>query len=107
MLLLHTVGRKSGKGHITPLAYYRDGDQYLVVACNREHAENPARYLNLLTTPQTAIEVRGKTIAFEAKGAVDDLFPRFLTLVTSHNDQHLKYQGGLARQIPVVILKPI
>jgi hypothetical protein len=34
VLLLHTVGRKSGKVHITPLAYYRDGDKYLVVVSN-------------------------------------------------------------------------
>jgi len=34
VLLLHTIGRKSGKAYTTPLSYYRDGNAYLVVASN-------------------------------------------------------------------------
>jgi len=42
ILLLHTVGRKSGKAYITPVTYFRDGDRYLVVASNWGKPEHPA-----------------------------------------------------------------
>jgi len=32
VLLLHTTGRKSGKSYVTPLNYFRDGKNFLVLA---------------------------------------------------------------------------
>jgi len=34
VLLLHTIGRKSGKSYITPTNYFRDGKNYVLVASN-------------------------------------------------------------------------
>ena len=31
VLLLHTVGRRTGKDHVTPLVYLPDGDRWAVV----------------------------------------------------------------------------
>lgn len=41
VLLLNTVGRKSGKSYTTPINYFRDGDNYLLVASNWGQGSSP------------------------------------------------------------------
>jgi deazaflavin-dependent oxidoreductase (nitroreductase family) len=106
VLLLDTVGRKSGKVHTTPLSYYRDGHAYLVVASNWGKESHSAWFYNLLQNPRTTIQVGAAVIPVVARPAEGDEYDRVWTLVTSQNDQYLKYQKGLARKIPIVILRP-
>ncbi len=57
LVLLTTVGRRSGRQHIVPLAYLTDGDDRIVLwASNMAAAEHPAWYRNLATNPQVIIE---------------------------------------------------
>jgi deazaflavin-dependent oxidoreductase (nitroreductase family) len=106
VLLLHTVGRKSGKAFVTPLSYYRDGNDYLVVASNWGKEVHSDWYYNLLQNPRTTIQVGAAVIPVEARPAEGKEYDRLWTLVTGRNDQYLKYQKGLARRIPIVILAP-
>ncbi len=106
VLLLHTVGRKSGKPYTTPLSYYRDGDSYLVVASNWGKEVHSAWFFNLLDHPRTTIQVGGAVIPVEARPAEGKEYERLWAQVTLLNDQYIKYQKGLARRIPIVILKP-
>jgi deazaflavin-dependent oxidoreductase (nitroreductase family) len=106
VLLLHTVGRKSGKPHTTPLSYYREGDTYLVVASNWGKESHSAWFYNLLQNPRTTIQVGAAVIPVVARPAEGEEYDRLWVLVTSQNDQYLKYQKGLARKIPIVILTP-
>ena len=48
VLLLHTMGRKSGKTYTTSLSYYRDGNSYLLVASNWGRENHPNWFHNLL-----------------------------------------------------------
>ena len=41
ILLLGSVGRKTGKRRTTPLAYIRDGDNYVVTASNGGEPHHP------------------------------------------------------------------
>jgi deazaflavin-dependent oxidoreductase (nitroreductase family) len=106
VLLLNTVGRKSGQPRTTPLSYYRDGGAYLVVASNWGKEAHSAWYYNLLDHPQTTIQVGAAVIPVEARPAEGKEYDRLWTLVTSKNDQYVKYQKGLERKIPIVILTP-
>jgi F420H(2)-dependent quinone reductase len=106
VLLLHSVGRKSGKAYTTPLSYYRDGDTYLVVASNWGKEVHSSWFYNLLQNPRTTIQVGAAVIPVEARAAEGKEYDRLWNLVTSRNDQYLKYQKGLARKIPIVILTP-
>src|ERR1700761_5610469 len=47
ILLLYTKGRRSGKEFLNPLAYYADGDRYLVFASKGGADTHPDWYLNL------------------------------------------------------------
>ncbi|MFL5688857.1 MAG: nitroreductase/quinone reductase family protein, partial [Chloroflexota bacterium] len=48
VLILTTIGAKSGKPRETPLAYTRDGDRIVVIASKGGAPTNPAWYHNIL-----------------------------------------------------------
>ncbi len=100
VLLLHTVGRKSGKPYTTPLSYYRDGDAYLVVASNWGKEVHSAWFYNLLEHPQTTIQVGGKVIPVETRPAEGKEYERLWALVTRLNDQYIKISKGFDAQDP-------
>jgi deazaflavin-dependent oxidoreductase (nitroreductase family) len=106
VLLLQTVGRKSGKERVTPLSYYRDGDNYLVVGSNWGKETPPDWYLNLLRQPKASIQVKDKAFAVEAHEAAEGDYGRLWALVCSQNPQYAKYQQGIKRRIPIVVLRP-
>jgi F420H(2)-dependent quinone reductase len=107
VLLLHTLGRKSGKPYTTPLSYYRDGENYLLVASNWGKADPPDWFRNLMAQSSTTIQVKGKTIKIVARQAGDEEYQRLWELVTHQNPQYLAYQKGLSRQIAIVIMTPV
>ena len=69
VLLLNTVGRKSGKPRTTPLMYIRDGDAYVVTASNNGRDKHPAWFHNLEASPQVEIEIPGKRLPVLASKA--------------------------------------
>jgi len=69
ILLLHTVGRKSGKQYETPIAYFFHEGQYLIVASNWGKDKQADWFLNLKEQPQTTIEVKGQVIPVRAREA--------------------------------------
>ncbi len=107
VLLLQTVGRKSGKTRVSPLSYYRDGDNYLVVASNWGTEHEPDWLLNLNQRPQAGIQVKNQTFAVTARRATAEEQPRLWELVTRRNPQFLDYQKSITRRIPVIILTPL
>src|SRR6266700_8126223 len=61
LMLLTTVGARSGKERISPVMYHRDGERYVVVASKGGAPDNPAWYLNLKANPVATVEVGAKT----------------------------------------------
>lgn len=104
VLLLHTKGRKSGKNHITPLAYCRDGDAYLLTASNWGSEKEPDWYLNLRHNPRALIQVESAMIEVDARAALDGDYERMWKLVSSRVFLYPCYQRNLSRRIPVVVL---
>jgi F420H(2)-dependent quinone reductase len=107
VLLLHTLGRKSGKAHTTPLSFYRDGNRYLIVASNWGQEAPPQWFRNLMQTPRTTIQTKTGTITVEAHPAEGEEYQPLWSLVTRQNSQYQRYQQAVTRQIPVVILTPV
>src|SRR4026208_2391791 len=67
LLLLTHTGAKTGKQRTNPLAYFRDGDRYIVVASKGGAPTNPDWYYNLLANPQATIEVGGERLEVTAE----------------------------------------
>lgn len=106
MLLLHTIGRRSGKRRTASLAYYHNGNNYLVVASNWGKENHPGWFYNLMQQPRTTIQVKSNTIAVEARQAQGEDYQRLWLLVTRQNSQYVVYQKGMKRRIPILILTP-
>ena len=106
VLLLHSVGRKSGKDYTTPITYFRDGNNYLLVASNWGGEKNPDWYLNLLQQKSTTIQVKDRTIPVDAHLVEGEEYERLWQLVTRQNAQYLQYQQKTTRRIPIVKLSP-
>ncbi|MCC6312722.1 MAG: nitroreductase family deazaflavin-dependent oxidoreductase [Thermomicrobiales bacterium] len=66
LLLLTTIGARTGQPRTVPLAYLRDGERWLVMAANRGAPANPGWLHNLLTNPEATIEIGGETIPVRA-----------------------------------------
>ncbi len=107
VLLLHTIGRKSGKKYFTTLSYYREGENYLLVATNWGKENHPAWFYNLMKHPRATIQFGTRTIISNARQATEEEYPRLWQLVTEKNGQYEKYQRHMKRRIPIIVLEPI
>ena len=106
-LLLRTTGRNSGKRYITPLSYFKDGDNHILVASNWGQADHPQWYKNLLKEPETLIQVRSRKIPVRAKLPDGQEYVRLWMLVTRLNRHYVRYQARMDRKIPIVILESV
>ncbi len=102
VLLLTTMGRKSGKPRTTPLLYGRDGDDFVVVA---GYGDSDWRK-NLKANPSATVQVKRETIRVRAQEAVGDERDRLWSLMTAIYPTYDAIQKRTTRQIPVVLLKP-
>ncbi len=106
ILLLTTIGRKTGKARTWPLAYFRDGEKLVIVGSNGGLDRDPAWCLNLRRTPNALIQVGPTQLrvrAEEARGAERE---RLWQLVTTHAPLYARYQTLTQRPIPLMILHP-
>jgi F420H(2)-dependent quinone reductase len=107
ILLLHTTGRKSGAAYTIPLTYFRDGENYLLVASNWGKELNPGWYYNLLHQPDVTIQVRNQVLAVIAHPAAGAEYTRLWKAITNRNNFYVRYQKKTSRQIPVMVLIPV
>ncbi len=105
MLLLTTIGRKSGEPRTTPLSYLRDGDDCVIVASNNGADRHPAWWLNLDAHPKAEITVGHEAWAVDALIAESEEYARLWPLLLDYNPQYAGYQAKTERNIPVVILR--
>jgi deazaflavin-dependent oxidoreductase (nitroreductase family) len=112
LLLLTTIGARTGEPRLTPLNHTMDGDRYVVIGSKGGSPTHPHWYLNLVANPDCTIEVgtgagtrvlraRARTAAepertrlFDAHVALMPFFDGYRKAVTD-------------REIPVVLLEPI
>lgn len=106
ILLLTTVGRKTGKHRVTPVMYIRDGDNYVVTASNNGARDNPGWFVNLKKNPQIAIEVDGTTKSMMAHQANSEEKSRLWPRLVEQAHFFEGYNQKTKRDIPMVILQP-
>src|SRR6266699_1653257 len=75
VLLLTTIGRKSGRPRTQPLAYTRAGDGYAVIASKGGAAQHPLWYLNLRANPFAEVTVGRETRKVRARESLPRLRP--------------------------------
>jgi deazaflavin-dependent oxidoreductase (nitroreductase family) len=111
LMLLTTVGARTGEERISPVMYHRDGERYVVVASKGGAPDNPAWYRNLKANPVARVEVGAETgtqafdvQAREAEGEERErMFAERVAIAPGFGD----YQRQTSRRIPVMILERI
>ena len=104
MLLLHTIGARSGKEHIVPMRGLPDGESLYVFASAHGNDRHPDWYYNLVANPDITIEKGTDTLTVRAtvlRGAERDaIFARH----AARFPIFAEYERKLARTIPVIRL---
>src|SRR4051812_454526 len=72
LLLLSTVGARSGEVRVTPLAFTRDGERYVVIASKGGSPTHPDWFHNLVKNPRVQVEVGGESFDATARVAEGD-----------------------------------
>jgi deazaflavin-dependent oxidoreductase (nitroreductase family) len=103
ILLLSTVGRRSGEPHTTPLIHRTDGDRWVVVASKGGAPANPGWYENLMSEPEVTIQVLGAEIPVRASTAEGEERERLWSLMNEVWPDYASYQQKTDREIPVVV----
>jgi deazaflavin-dependent oxidoreductase (nitroreductase family) len=105
VLVLVTIGRKSGKVRHTPLLYVSDDDRIVLLAANAGNDRIPAWWLNLRAAETVEILIRGRRRRMrwrEADGEeYDRLFAAFIAIYPP--SEH--YRGFTERPLPIVVLE--
>jgi len=107
MLLLLSIGTKTGKERTTPLLYIEDKGRYFCVASYAGNQSHPNWYYNIVKEPKITLRIRKRLLKAEARvlsGEERDIaWEKMVRLYPTYE----KYQSRTSRIIPVVEFKSV
>ncbi|WP_218003282.1 nitroreductase family deazaflavin-dependent oxidoreductase [Nocardia concava] len=104
LLLLTTVGARSGEERTWPLAYQRDGERVVVFAANGGRAHRPGWYHNLMANPAATVEVGTESWRVTATVLTGDERNLFWERQLVVSPFLADFQAKVDREIPVLAL---
>jgi F420H(2)-dependent quinone reductase len=107
ILLLNTVGRKSGKKRTSPLLYVMDDEDFVVIASKGGAPTHPAWYLNLRANSDASVEVGDREVRVRAEEADPEDKPRLWQMMVEMYPAYDDYQKKAEREIPLLVLHPV
>jgi deazaflavin-dependent oxidoreductase (nitroreductase family) len=107
LLLLHTVGAKSGQSRVNPVMYQQVTGGYAVFASKGGAPTNPDWYHNVLAHPDVKAEIGAATVKLRARVAEGQERERIWAAQKAAYPGFAGYEEKTTRQIPVVILEPV
>jgi deazaflavin-dependent oxidoreductase (nitroreductase family) len=107
ILLLTTIGRKTGQPHTTPLIYAADGDRYVIVASQGGAPKHPGWYRNLVKTPEVEVQVKDEVFTAHARTAEGEERERLWRRANEVWRHYDEYALRTNRRIPVVVLERV
>ena len=110
LIILHSIGAKSGETHLNPVVGFRNANGWRVVASKGGTPENPAWYHNLRANPSFDIEalVDGEvvTVPVTATEIPADQWHEAYNAIVAEESQFGDYLEKTDRRIPVLQLTP-
>jgi deazaflavin-dependent oxidoreductase (nitroreductase family) len=108
MLLLHTVGAKSGEARTNPLVYITDGDHLVVIASKGGADSNPAWYYNLLANPTVTVELGNEQFQARATAVTEEPErSRLYAKMVESRPAFAEYEQKTSRKIPAIVLERV
>ena len=109
LMLLTTVGVRSGRERTSPVMYHRDGERYVVIASKGRAPDHPGWYHNLKANPVARVEVGAETgtetFEVRAREAEGDERDRIYAERVAIAPGFGEYERQTSRKIPVIILE--
>jgi len=107
VLVLETVGAKSGRPRATPVIYARRGDDLIVMASNGGHPRTPAWWINLRKAGEgvavIGTERRRVKPRVVSRAEDPDAWRAMVAAYPAAED----YLSFTEREIPLIVLEPI
>ena len=107
VILLTTVGAKTGKIRKTPLMRVEHGGEYAVVASLGGAPKNPVWYHNIKAHPRVELQDGTVTKDYEAREVFGDEKAAWWERAVAAWPDYAEYQTKTDRQIPVFVLTPV
>ena len=108
VVFLGTTGARTGRARVTPLTYFTDGDDVILIGSNYGKPRQPAWYHNVKAHPEVTLRARGREGGYVARETAGGERDRLWALATRWTPPLSKYQamaGG--RTIPVIRCTPL
>lgn len=107
MLLLTTVGARSGQRRTSPLRWFPDtDDSWIIVASQGGDARHPGWYVNLARHPdQVWIEIGGRTVQVAPQSLAGEERAEAWKRIVADTPAFAGYQEHTDRTIPVIRLR--
>jgi deazaflavin-dependent oxidoreductase (nitroreductase family) len=109
VLLSHT-GARSGNKRTTPLVYFTDGGNVILIASQTGKPRHPSWYHNLTAHPEVEFWARGRGgvyRAHEAEGAERERLWKLATQLYPGYDDYQRRADAAGRRIPVIVCEPL
>jgi deazaflavin-dependent oxidoreductase (nitroreductase family) len=104
LLLLTTLGRKTGKRRTSPMMFVQDEDRLLVIASNSGATVPPQWYRNLVADPYVTVETPGHEFKAQATPLTGADYERTWASIKEKFPFFAEHEARAGRQIPVVAL---
>ena len=106
VLLLTTIGRKSGQPRTAPLVFIEEGENVIVVASQGGLPKDPLWYKNLQAKPECEVQIKRRKRKMRARTADPAERARLWPVLVDHYEDFASYETWTDRVIPVVVLEP-
>jgi F420H(2)-dependent quinone reductase len=107
VILLTTVGAKSGKIRKTPLMRVEHGGEYAVVASLGGAPKHPVWYFNIKKNPRVELQDGTVTKEYDSREVLGDEKAVWWERAVEAWPDYAEYQSKTDRQIPVFVLTPV
>jgi F420H(2)-dependent quinone reductase len=107
IILLTTVGAKTGKLRKTPLMRVEHDGEYAVVASLGGAPQNPVWYYNIKKNPRVELQDGAITRDYDAREVFGDEKATWWERAVEAWPDYAEYQKKTDRQIPVFVLSPV
>ena len=104
IVLLTTIGAKSGQARTTPVMYVRDGERLLVIASNAGAPSHPHWYRNLAAHPDVTVEIGMETFSARAQTLSGADRQAQWEKIVQQFPFFKDHQAKITREIPIVEL---
>jgi len=105
LLVLTTIGARSGRVRENQLAFIRHGQDLVVAASNYGSPASPHWYFNLVANPVVAVEVYGERIQARARVARGLEREMLYALLAQRMPGFLQAKRRTRRQIPIIVME--